>query len=118
MTHPCAKCPFLKGTKMLLREGRIVEIESCVNQHNGATFPCHETVDYNGDGDGEDDCGGRETDKTQHCAGALIYIEKQGVSSQMMRIAERLGMYDRHALASEDLVWDDLDEWLENGACP
>jgi hypothetical protein len=111
MTKPCAKCPFVRGTQMRLRPDRIRDIERSVNQHNGATFPCHETLDYS-DGDG-----GRDTDKTTHCAGALIYIEKQGVSSQMMRIAERLGMYDRRKLADEGLVWDDVDEWVEHGSC-
>lgn len=110
MTTPCKKCPFLRGTEMRLRPDRIREIERSVNQHNGATFPCHETVDYSHDD-------GRESEKTKHCAGALIYIEKQGVSSQMMRICERLGMYDRRKLADEGLVWDDVDEWVEHGSC-
>lgn len=111
MAKPCVKCPFVRGTAMRLRPARIREIEGAVNQHNGATMPCHETLDYR---DGE---GGRETSKTAHCAGALIYIEKQGVSSQMMRIAERLGMYDRTKLADAGLVWDDLGEWLEGASC-
>ena len=36
---------------------------------------------------------------TRHCAGALVFAEKRGTSSQMMRIAERLRMYDPRALA-------------------
>jgi hypothetical protein len=37
-------------------------------------------------------------DKTPHCAGALIFLEKREEPHQMMRICERLGMYDRTKL--------------------
>jgi len=37
-------------------------------------------------------------DKTPHCAGALIYLEKRERPHQMMRICERLGLYDRSKL--------------------
>lgn len=110
MKVPCAKCPFRRGTPMRLLPARIREIERAVNQHNGATFPCHETVDYS------NSSSGRATERTQHCAGALIYAEKHGVSSQLTRISERLGMYRIEELADDSLVWDDLDEWLENGS--
>lgn len=101
---------------MKLTRARIIDLDSSLTRHNGATFPCHETLDYNVEPDEEP----RHTEKTTHCAGALAYIEKHGVSSQMMRIAERLGMYDRHALMAQsaDLVWDDLEEWLAGGTCP
>lgn len=38
------------------------------------------------------------TPASKHCAGALIYLEKRHRSNQMMRIAERLGLYDRTKL--------------------
>lgn len=112
MTKPCRKCPFRRGTVMKLTEARIRELDRSLIRHNGATFLCHETVDYS------EDSAGRSTSKTKHCAGALAYIENQGVSSQMMRIAERLGMYDRKKLLEDagDLVWEDVVEWLEGGA--
>ena len=56
-------------------------------------FPCHksaalseETGDFNA------------TDSSVHCAGALIFNEKRGSHHQMMRIVERLGMYDHTKL--------------------
>lgn len=119
MTKPCVKCPFRRGTVMKLTEERIIEIEALFgpsNRGQGGTFPCHETLDYDGDGDGEDDCGGQETSKTAHCAGALIYAEKREAPTQMMRICERLGMYDRTKLGGPELVWDDVNDWLEKGA--
>lgn len=114
MTKPCAKCPFRRGTVMKLTRARIIDLERSLIRHNGATFPCHETLDYDVGLDDEP----HHTEKTTHCAGALAYIEKHGVSSQMMRIAERLGMYDRHALMEQsgDLVWANLEEWLEGGS--
>lgn len=33
-----------------------------------------------------------------HCAGALIFLEKRYRPNQLMRISERLGMYDRTKL--------------------
>ena len=110
MKSPCAKCPFRRGTAMLLRPGRIRDIERMFSTHNGGEFPCHETVDYNAETDHQ---AGAEA---KHCAGALIYAEQQGVSTQMMRIVERLGMYDRTQLADAAVVWADLDEWLEHGS--
>ena len=41
-----------------------------------------------------------------HCAGALILLEKLNLPSQMMRIAERLGMYDRRKLDMLAPVFD------------
>lgn len=115
MTKPCAKCPFRRGTVMKLQEGRILEIEALFGPSNGGQggeFPCHETVDYDGE---EDGC--RDKSREKHCAGALIYAEKHEAPTQMMRITERFGKYDRTQLADPELVWEDVDEWLEEGAC-
>lgn len=75
-------------------------------------FHCHETVDYcSEDGDG------RTTERTQVCAGFLILREKMKHPNQMMRIAERLGVYSHKRLmennASVDDVFDSVDEMLE-----
>lgn len=117
MTTPCAKCPFRKGTTMKLRANRIREIEGDVNQHNGNSFVCHETMDRGHEGDWFPS----PVSKRMHCAGAFIYVEKHGRSSQAMRLAERFidedgkPLYDRTKLASPDLVWDNVGEWLEHG---
>lgn len=55
-------------------------------------FPCHKTADLN-----DDEEGGSQYEagkKSVHCAGALIFLEKRNAPHQMMRIAERLGMYN------------------------
>jgi hypothetical protein len=110
MTRPCPKCPFLRDGPMKLRPARAAEIGSMFNGTcgtQGGTFPCHATLDYDTDEDGP-----QETAKTQHCAGALIFAEKHETPAQMMRICERLGMYDMRKLEGHDDVWDSLDEWV------
>lgn len=93
---------------MMLTKKRIKEIAGMMTSKDGGAFPCHKTLDYSGDGDGLY----RET--SQHCAGALIFAEKNGNSTQMMRIAERLGMYDAAVLMANqenvDMVFDSISE--------
>lgn len=78
---PCKDCPFIKGssTNITLSEDRLEEIKEGLE--NDQTFICHKTLDS-------------PSPQQQHCAGALIYLEKQERPNQMMRIAERLGRYD------------------------
>jgi hypothetical protein len=85
MKQPCKDCPFIKGssTNLSLAESRLTGIVSDVM--NNHTFTCHKTLEL------------IKTDQ-QHCAGALIYLEKRDNPNQMMRIAERIGVYDRTKL--------------------
>jgi hypothetical protein len=58
-------------------------------------FCCHKT------GESNEESGAIEPTKdSQHCAGALIFAEKNETSTQMMRICERIGLYDAKALMS------------------
>lgn len=111
MKRPCPECPFRKEGGVRLTRGRIEEIGGGMLHDNSFTFPCHKTVDYDAEGEGR-----RSSNDERHCAGALIFAEKNGTSTQMMRITERLGMYDHTALEGHDDVWEDLDEWLEDGS--
>lgn len=85
LTTPCAECPFLIGSGFTYRS---------LVAHAGGEFPCHKACDV------EEATGNfvPRGEKTPHCAGALIFLEKQDAPHQMMRIAERLGMYDRSKL--------------------
>lgn len=103
MTTPCAECPFLRTKGAVrLRRGRIEEIAGMMLDSGGGTFPCHKTMD---------------TPRETHCAGALIFAEKNGNATQMMRIAERINHngtgYDPRKLNMEADVFDDLEEMLE-----
>jgi hypothetical protein len=102
---PCASCPFLIEPRFYLDPQRVDEIAESIR--DGASFSCHKTVDYDDDSTGR---GNRE----RQCAGVLITLEKEDAPNQMMRIAERVGMYDRAKLNMDANVYDSLDDWQEN----
>lgn len=108
LKSPCDQCPFLKvGGVKHLGASRAREIAMCMASTPGATFSCHKTVDY---GDDEP----REAKGTQHCAGALLFMEKVNpAGNQMARIVERLGLYDRTKLDGAELVFDSVTEMVE-----
>ena len=85
MTTPCHECPFLIGSGFTYRS---------LMKHASGEFPCHKACDV----DEETGDFVPHSDKTPHCAGALIFLEKQDAPHQMMRICERLGLYDRSKL--------------------
>lgn len=111
---PCKTCPFRKEGGIRLTKGRAREIIATTG-NPGAEFACHSTVDY----DAEDDDGDvrmaerRGNGGEQHCVGALIFGDKRGTSSQMARIAERLGMYDSRTWTGRDEVFDTPAEMLK-----
>ena len=84
MTEPCDACPFLVGSGFTWRS---------LKAHASGEFACHKTCELS------DTSGDYEPhEKSLHCAGALIFLEKQNAAHQMMRICERLGMYDMRKL--------------------
>ena len=84
MRDPCKECPFLIGSGFTYRS---------LSEHASGEFACHKACNLNEDGVYE-----ARNEKTPHCAGALIFLEKQNAPHQMMRISERLRMYDRTKL--------------------
>lgn len=89
MTTPCNACPFLLKFKKGYSERQIKGFAS-------GEFPCHKTAELT-----ESEENGAQFEPTKdslHCAGHLIYHEKRGTTTQMMRICERLGMYDHRKL--------------------
>ena len=92
LKQPCKDCPFIKGssTNRTLAEGRLNDIIDTIRHDK--TFTCHKTLEL-------------PSSEQQHCAGALVFLEREKCPNQMMRIAERFGMYDRHALKMDvDLI--------------
>jgi len=84
MTEPCDACPFLIGSGFKWSQ---------LQAHASGEFGCHKACNL------DEETGTFEPHKkTPHCAGALIFLEKQDRPHQMMRICERLGMYDRTKL--------------------
>jgi hypothetical protein len=108
MKKPCECCPFRRGTPMRLTRGRVAEVVGMMLNPNGGEFPCHRTIEHL-EGDNGEDAGFREKNgKGKHCAGALIFAEKNKKSTQMMRICERIGIYDPATLMSNQEVVDSV----------
>lgn len=104
LTNPCGNCPFRNdGKGVPLRPGRAEEI--CDELDRG-TFPCHKTTRF------DDEGGHVPHENEQHCAGALIMLEHEEAPSQMMRVAERLGLYRRDKLNMEAPVYTERDDFI------
>ena len=119
LKKPCSNCPFLREGGIRLSESRVREIAGAMLEWNGFTFACHKTT-IPGAGEDPDNEGAVMKKDSRHCAGALIFAEKNENSNQMMRIAERLQMYKPQELMADqavvDLVFDDLDDMLDVNA--
>jgi hypothetical protein len=107
---PCGNCPFLRKGGIRLTKPRVKQICRDILSDQGKTFACHKTtVERNGEL--------VEAMTSRHCAGALIFSEKNGNCTQMVRIAERLRMYDRKKLMADqevvDQVFDSVAEMLK-----
>jgi hypothetical protein len=89
MTTPCDACPFLKKMRRGFTVKRLTAFAS-------GEFPCHKTAAEEEDEDGS--VSYVATRASQHCAGALLFNERRGRPHQMMRICERLGLYDASKL--------------------
>lgn len=90
LTDPCGECPFLNRNAKSYGRRRLREMTL-------GAFHCHKTGTVAED----DELGTSEfvpTENSLYCAGALIFMEKRGQSNQIMRIAERLRLYDRTKL--------------------
>lgn len=89
LIKPCAICPFRRNMvdRFRFHPERVRKIVEC----DGNGFMCHNTGEY--DNDGEPVSG-----SAIQCAGFLVLREHEGTPTQMMRIMERLGLYDRTSL--------------------
>ncbi len=113
LTKPCIDCPFRTDIRPYLRPGRVDEIRAGLVR---SEFRCHKTVNYDAmpvDDEGEPDAASRDTTGEAHCAGALILLEKLGEPSQMMRVCERIGLYDRTKLDMAAPVFDSFEAMRE-----
>lgn len=98
---PCGNCPFRNDRAGYLNPARVTEIGEALVR---SEFPCHKTTVSTDDGQSA------VTPESKHCAGALILLEKTNRPSQMMRISERFGMYDRRKLDMDAPVFDSFAE--------
>lgn len=105
-TNPCPNCPFRTDTLPYLTKARAKEISLAITIQQ-KTFTCHKYVEHNDEGEAVDNPDG------QHCAGALILLEKLDQPNQMMRIAERLRFYDRKKLNMDAPVFNDCASFIK-----
>jgi len=84
LTTPCAWCPFLKSMRHSFSRSKL-------EQFAAGQFHCHQTGIWR---DGK----AQPLPGSLACAGALIFLEKRNRPNQLMRIMERLGLYDRSKL--------------------
>src|SRR5690348_16533888 len=104
MTQPCLNCPFRTDCPPgWLGEKRAAEIAEALE--NDACFSCHASNEI-----GED---GEAVKEGQHCAGAMILLQKLEQPNQLMRIAERMGLYDYKKLNMDAPIFEDFDEFIE-----
>ena len=104
LTRPCANCPFLAKPQHQgwLGEERAQDIIEGIVDGQG-TFICHKT-----------DQRMQRNQEEQHCAGALIMLERMDRPNQMMRIAGRINQYDPSRLHMDTPnVVQDGDEFIE-----
>lgn len=84
MTDPCDACPYLRTSGFTF---------ASLVRHARGEFACHKTCELN-----DETSTYEPRRKSLHCAGALIFLEKQDAPHQMMRICARIGHYDRTKL--------------------
>jgi len=106
MRKPCPQCPFRTDIRPFISAERAEEITDAL-VYGGATFACHKTIGF------DDDGGSHDLPDSEHCAGAMIMLEHMETPNQMMRIAERLGIYDRTKLKMDSPVYESADEMIE-----
>lgn len=100
LKRPCKNCPFSKSCHPgWLRRAREIVDDMLQRQ---ATFACHETTTI----------GGARPGQEQHCAGALIIMEREGRLSDMAQIAARLGLYDPDQMDLASPAFDTFDDFI------
>jgi hypothetical protein len=105
LTTPCSSCPFRTDRPFHLRPERGESIAKSIL--GNTPFACHKTIDYDNDG------GHTASDREQHCAGALIILERQLSSpTLLLHLARRAGIYDPDKLDSNAPVYSSLEVWL------
>ena len=95
---PCKHCPFRSDIRPYITLGRVRDIL-------GQPFSCHKTTTEKYRNNSHPDA--------QHCAGSLILHERMNSPHQMMRIAERLGLYDHTKLDMQAPVYQTFSEMLK-----
>lgn len=104
MVAPCPQCPFRTDVVPYLRTARVQDICNAITYHD-QSFACHKTTKHDDEGEHI------PTNKEQHCAGALIMLERMKMPNQMMRIAYKR-WYDPAKLNMDSPVYDNTTKMI------
>jgi hypothetical protein len=99
---PCANCPFRREGFLPLRAGRVQDIAAEQLKPEGKTFACHKTTQ-----------GRRGSAGHSHCAGALLFQKNNKHETQLVQIAQRLGMLNTSRLSDPAAVFTSLPEMVQ-----
>lgn len=98
-TKPCETCPFrVHGDKPI----RHLHPDAVRDYWNAQNFFCHSLYDYDN----------HSEDKRVSCAGFLKAHETEGTPSQMMRIGQRLRLYDPTKLDTTVEVFTNVEDMV------
>lgn len=106
---PCAECPFRSDIRPYLHPDRARGITDAILR-DGVTFTCHKHL--NGESD-EDKERYTPAPDDQHCAGAMILLQKMDRPNQIMQVASRLGLWSPDRLKMDAPVFASDDEMVE-----
>lgn len=101
---PCKNCPFRKDMDFL-HINRKIELTYALGwQQQG--FNCHKTLDYDS-GEGEFVPG-----RSNHCAGAMLYLQHIEHPNLVMQLGARLGVWSADELQGAESIHDTIDGFI------
>jgi hypothetical protein len=94
LKKPCYNCPFNNnGYAISLQQGRIEGIVDDLTSERHSTFHCHKAV-YKDEKTNFDEDGNFVPNDIQQCAGAIAVMKKLGRDTQIVKMAERMGIIE------------------------
>lgn len=111
----CTQCPFRLDKDFISKE-RKLELTYQLGAL-GSSFTCHKTLDYSHDCDDEGDAR-FVSSQSNHCAGAMHYLNHIGHPNTVMQIGERLGMWSMADLKGAELVHSSIAGFVGDEAFP
>jgi len=103
LTGPCSNCPF-RLDQHYLRRARAQEIADALCKQD-LTFTCHKTTGVMGN----------DAPAHQHCAGALVMMQKSGrlFDNWRIRFAAFLGLFKPERLNMNAPVYDSPETFVQ-----
>ncbi len=107
LKSPCRNCPFRTDILPFLESARAQDLARMLGDNGGTHFVCHKTVEYNNDD------GGKITPDTKVCAGAMILAAREGRTSQIQQVGQRLGLWSPDELDMAAPVYASFKDFID-----